>query len=150
MVTVVPIYPHPHPPLLRSHGEAGVEPAGGAVPGLQTLTQAGPRGADLFAGTLAGEDSLVQTAGGQDVFFIQPAEGQAEFSTRGAGGERLSERGMSREKEWLPRTTEDAHKLSPKFMGSRKPVRPSSFPLRIWERRERRFTSKSLQVSGKD
>lgn len=27
--------------------------------------------------------------------------------------------------------TADTHKLSPKFMGSRKPVRLSSFPLRI-------------------
>lgn len=110
-----------------SHSEAGVEPDGGAVLLLQALTQAGSRGADLFVGTLAGEDPLIQTAGSQDVFFIHPTERQAESGAREVGRE---ERKRAREESGLWRSA-DTHKLSPKFMGSRKPVRLSSFPLRI-------------------
>lgn len=59
-----------------SYSEAGVKPAGGAVLVLRRLTQARSRGADVLVGPLTGEDPLVQTAGGQDVFFIHPAERQ--------------------------------------------------------------------------
>lgn len=59
-----------------SYSEAGVKPAGGAVLVLCRLTQARPRSADVLVGPLTCEDPLVQTAGGQDVFFIHPAERQ--------------------------------------------------------------------------
>lgn len=63
---------------MSSHCEAGVEPVGGAVLVLHPLTQAGPRGADVLARPLTGEDPLVQTAGGQDMFLIHPTERQTE------------------------------------------------------------------------
>lgn len=59
-----------------SHGEAGMKPVGGAVLVLHPLTQAGSRGANVLAGSFTSEDSLIQTAGGQNVFLIHPTEGQ--------------------------------------------------------------------------
>lgn len=59
-----------------SYSEASMKPARGAVLVLRRLTQARPRGADVLVGPLTGEDPLVQTAGGQDVFLIHPAERQ--------------------------------------------------------------------------
>lgn len=67
-----------------THGEAGVEPAGGALLLLRPLTQARSRRADVLAGSLAGEDPLVQTARGQNVFLVHPTERQ----TAGAGDHR--------------------------------------------------------------
>lgn len=61
---------------MLSHSEAGVKPVGGAVLVLPRLAQAGSRGADVLARTLAGEDPLIQTAGGQNVFLIQATERQ--------------------------------------------------------------------------
>lgn len=59
-----------------SHSEAGMKPVGGAVLALYPLTQAGSRGADVLVRTLTGEDPLIQTAGGQNVFLIHSTEGQ--------------------------------------------------------------------------
>lgn len=61
---------------VSSHSEAGVKPVGGAVLVLHPLTQAGSRGADVLARALTGEDPLIQTAGGQNVFLVHPTERQ--------------------------------------------------------------------------
>lgn len=53
-----------------------MKPVGGAVLVLHPLTQAGSRGADVLARPLAGEDPLIQTAGGQNMFLIDPTERQ--------------------------------------------------------------------------
>lgn len=53
-----------------------MKPVGGAVLVLHPLTQAGSRGTDVLARPLAGEDPLIQTAGGQNVFLIDPTERQ--------------------------------------------------------------------------
>lgn len=37
----------------------------------------------------------------------------------------------------------DTYRLSPKFMGSRKPLRPSSFPRRIWRETEEEVRRRS-------
>lgn len=63
---------------VRSYSEAGVEPEGGAVLVLRPLAQAGPRGANVLARSLAGEDPLVQAACGQNVLLVQAAERQTE------------------------------------------------------------------------
>lgn len=73
---------------VRSYSEAGVEPEGGAVLILRPLAQAGPRGADVLARPLAGEDPLVQAACGQNVLLVQAAERQTEDESEQKGGQR--------------------------------------------------------------
>lgn len=74
---------------VMTHSEAGVKPAGGALLLLCPLTQVGSRRADVLAGTLAGEDPLVQTAGGQNVFLVHPTKrqtaGTRDHRTQGEG-----------------------------------------------------------------
>lgn len=53
-----------------------MEPGGGAVLVLQPFTQAGARRTNVLARPLAREDPLIQTTGGQNMFLIDPAEGQ--------------------------------------------------------------------------
>lgn len=68
------------------------------------------------------------------MLLIHPAQGQAvgaATQVRHSGAERRS---SDEEEEGMWRV--DTYRLSPKFMGSRKPLRPSSFPRRIWRNTE--------------
>lgn len=115
-----------------------MKPEGRAVLGVHVLTQAGPWGPDVLTRPLPSEDPFIQTAGGQDVFLIETTERQAEDRetwSEEAGGRRTEDIFFVL---LLVNHMSDTHKLSPKFMGSRKPVRLSSFPLRICGQDENR------------
>lgn len=121
------------------HREAGVQPVGGAVLVLWRLTQARTRRAHILACPIAGEDPLIQAACGQHVFLVHPAQGQAvgtATQVRYGGADK-----RRRRRTKIRRV--NTYRLSPKFMGSRKPLRPSSFPLRIWRSREEEVRKRS-------
>lgn len=60
-----------------SYSQAAVKPEGTALV-LHSLPQTRSRSPNFFIGPLPCENPLIQTAGGQDVFLIDPTERQTE------------------------------------------------------------------------
>lgn len=67
----------------ESYSQVSAQPVGGAVLALHPVTEARPGRPDVLIRPLSSEDPLIQTAGSQNVFLIEPAERQSEEAKRG-------------------------------------------------------------------